>query len=312
MINFRFHIVSLIAVFLALGLGILVGSTVVDQVIVDRLDTEIKSVRNESSDRANENNALREQNSKLQEFLKKSSAYAVDDRLAATPVAIVAEKGVDPGATKALLDTLHAAGARVPGVLWLDTRWKLDSPKDLRALQTAMRSRSGAEALRASALTSLAERLSQPPPATGRRSPRDVLTALRTAGFLRLSDGKAARLADFPVRPGRVLVVTGTDSELAQTTTLVDLVKGLMSADVPTVVSEVYVDHGATSAPRGAAVKPVRDDSRMAKQVSTLDDADRPEGDVAAVIALQQVADGTVGHYGYGADADAPLPPLPS
>jgi len=38
MINFRFHLVSLIAVFLALGLGILVGSTVVDQVIVDRLD----------------------------------------------------------------------------------------------------------------------------------------------------------------------------------------------------------------------------------------------------------------------------------
>ena len=49
MINFRFHLVSLIAVFLALGLGILVGSTVVDQVIVDRLDREIRSVSHESN-----------------------------------------------------------------------------------------------------------------------------------------------------------------------------------------------------------------------------------------------------------------------
>ena len=52
MINFRFHLVSLIAVFLALGLGILVGSTVIDQKIVNRLDTEIDSVRKENDERA--------------------------------------------------------------------------------------------------------------------------------------------------------------------------------------------------------------------------------------------------------------------
>ena len=48
MINFRFHLVSLIAVFLALGLGILVGSTVIDQGIVNRLDSEINNVRKEN------------------------------------------------------------------------------------------------------------------------------------------------------------------------------------------------------------------------------------------------------------------------
>ena len=58
MINFRFHLVSLIAVFLALGLGILVGSTVVDQVIVDRLDSEISSVSHESNQLKSENSQL--------------------------------------------------------------------------------------------------------------------------------------------------------------------------------------------------------------------------------------------------------------
>ena len=38
MINFRFHIVSLIAVFLALALGIVMGATVVNRAIVDRLN----------------------------------------------------------------------------------------------------------------------------------------------------------------------------------------------------------------------------------------------------------------------------------
>ena len=59
MINFRFHLVSLIAVFLALGLGILVGSTVVDQVIVDRLDHEISSVSHESNQLNSDNGKLK-------------------------------------------------------------------------------------------------------------------------------------------------------------------------------------------------------------------------------------------------------------
>src|SRR6478609_1901093 len=98
MVNFRFHIVSLIAVFLALGLGILVGSTVVDQVIVDRLDREISSVSHESNQLKDENRALKSEVAQLNEFLQKSSAYAVEKRLNNVPVAVVAEKGIDAAA----------------------------------------------------------------------------------------------------------------------------------------------------------------------------------------------------------------------
>ena len=70
MINFRFHLVSLIAVFLAVGLGILVGSTVVDQVIVDRLDHEIRSVSHESNQLKSDNSQLKDEVSKLNDFLQ--------------------------------------------------------------------------------------------------------------------------------------------------------------------------------------------------------------------------------------------------
>ena len=82
MINFRFHLVSLIAVFLALGLGILVGSTVVDQKIVNRLDREISSVRKENSDaRKTANKALAEENSRLQKFIDEAAPFVGDARL---------------------------------------------------------------------------------------------------------------------------------------------------------------------------------------------------------------------------------------
>ncbi len=70
MVNFRFHIVSLIAVFLALGLGILMGSTVVKGAIVDRLDREIDQVRKESD---NLRNANRQTNDDLDRVERRSS-----------------------------------------------------------------------------------------------------------------------------------------------------------------------------------------------------------------------------------------------
>ena len=40
MLNFRFHVVSLVAVFLALAIGIIMGSTVIDRALVDTLEEQ--------------------------------------------------------------------------------------------------------------------------------------------------------------------------------------------------------------------------------------------------------------------------------
>jgi hypothetical protein len=42
--------------------------------------------------------------------------------------------------------------------------------------------------------------------------------------------------------------------------------------------------------------------------VSTVDSLDRESGRVASVLALQELARGVVGHYGFGDGADQPLP----
>jgi Copper transport outer membrane protein, MctB len=311
MINFRFHLVSLIAVFLALGLGILVGSTVVDQVIVDRLDSEIRNVSRESNQLNAENSKLKDDVSKLDDFVRRSSEYVVAQRLAAVPVAIIAEKGVSAAAVSAVLSSVRAAGADVPGVLWLDDKWRLDSPKDLRSLQAATRVTGNVAASRLAALRDLATRLATPPVARSLPT-RDVVEPLRSAGFLDFTDGKRTELAAFPARAARFLVLTGTDSHLSATDTMVDLVQALLTQGVATVVGEVYdASGGAVSPPkRGGALEPVRGDPALAKQVTTLDDAELPQGALTAVISLEQIAQGRVGQYGYGEGASESIPPL--
>jgi hypothetical protein len=310
-INFRFHIVSLIAVFLAMGLGILVGSTVVDQVIVDRLDREIRDVSHESNQLKSENNRLSDQVSKLEEFVRKSSAYAAQDRLAGVPVAIVAEKGVDGSAVSSLLSAAKASGADVPGVFWLTDKWRLDSPKDVRALENAVHVSGTVAAVRMGALRALTNQFAAP--ATDARGDPSVVDALRSGGFLDFTDGKKSALETFPARPAGVVYVTGTDSHLGTTDTMLDTVHGALARASSVVVGEVYdANPDDPSAPkRGAMVEPIRGDPSLADNVSTLDDVELAQGPLTAVIALQQLREGLVGHYGYGSGAHDPLPPLP-
>lgn len=326
MINFRFHLVSLIAVFLALGLGILVGSSVVDQVIVDRLHREITSVRNESNARRAQNKQLNDELSRLQDSVNGSAPYAVQQRLQDVPVVVIADKGLSSSALKQTLGMLQQAGARAPGVLWLDDSFRLDDPKQVQSLQQALGLTSGtATATRAKAMQALASRFADPSgrpdrttttsaaAATISTATIDPVTALERAHFLSLTNTTSVPIATFPSSASRALIVTGTDSKLLGTDTLVQLVHALGAAHVPTVVAEVYDDHHSDSnTGRGAAVAPVRSDSALAKSVSTVDDGDLVQGQVAEVLALEQLAAGTVGHYGYGKGASGAYPKVGS
>src|SRR4051812_30549565 len=158
MINFRFHLVSLVAVFLAMGLGIVVGSTVIDQKIVDRLDTEIRRVSKDNDARRAESRQLAKQNSQQQDFVDLTAPYVVDGRLDGQSVALVAERGVDGGVVKKMETLLRGAGADVPAVLWLDDSWLLDTDQRIADLQSALGVQGDQAKTRTRALALLARR----------------------------------------------------------------------------------------------------------------------------------------------------------
>jgi len=309
MVNFRFHLISLIAVFCALGLGILVGSTVVDQSIVDRLDREIRTARRDTAAVKAENERLADAAVRGEEYARRSAAYTLGDRLAGVPVVVVAEAGVDGRIPNELVAALRGAGAEVPGTIWLEGAWRLDGRDEVEALQAATGAEGTNAAVRAAALDSLASRLAGG--ATGSaRTP--VLERLRADGFVRFAGGDGAAFATFPAGRARVVLVTGTDSRLAGTDVLADLARSLSQAGVPVVAAEAYDDHdGVDPVPeRGAAVAPIRGDRTLAARVSTVDDADLAPGVVTTVLAVATPS--TVGHYGYGTGARAPLPEPPA
>jgi len=335
MINFRFHLVSLVAVFLSLGLGILVGSTVIDQGIVNRLDSEINHVKKENSKVEAANKALTEQNKQLQQYIDDAAPFVGDGRLDAQSIAVVAERGVNGSVVKQTEAALRAAGADVPAVLRLENSWQLDNDSRVQSLQSALGVQGTASQTRDAALDLLARRLVKAPKSTTSTTPPssattdqetgasgntatspstakvDALGALEKAGFLSIIDGDASSFDAFPTNATDVLVITGDDSDFAGSDLTAAVVRAMTKAKLPTVVAAAY-DEGsnpATAPQRGAALSSVLDDQVLSRVTSTVDDLELMQGRVATVLALETIASGTTGHYGYGSGASAPLPP---
>ena len=80
MINFRFHLVSLIAIFLALALGVVIGAGVIDRGVVDTLNTRLDTVESNSERIKGENSELRDRNGQLEGFVGESTRQQSIDR----------------------------------------------------------------------------------------------------------------------------------------------------------------------------------------------------------------------------------------
>ena len=83
MINLRYHIVSLVAVFLAIALGIVMGSTVIDRAIVDGLQNRVESVNKRANGIDSENRTLRGQLDVFRGFADQARNQLMNARISA-------------------------------------------------------------------------------------------------------------------------------------------------------------------------------------------------------------------------------------
>src|ERR687893_595934 len=109
MVTFRFYLVSLVAVFLALAMGVVVGSTLIDRAIVDQLDRSVESVSDRLDRQRDENDELREELEQLRGYAEGTAPAVVDGTLEGGGVAVVAERGVEPEVVEAAVETLQEA-----------------------------------------------------------------------------------------------------------------------------------------------------------------------------------------------------------
>src|SRR5947199_3419832 len=134
MVSFRFYLVSVVAIFLALAVGITMGATVIDKATVSALH---RSIREADAQARGDQAAANLANGQLDAANKAVAAAhnsLVAERLVDVPVIVVGVRGSDQGQITALRDTIAAAGADVEGTVWLTGKFTFSKPDDLVAL----------------------------------------------------------------------------------------------------------------------------------------------------------------------------------
>jgi Copper transport outer membrane protein, MctB len=322
LIDFRYHIVSLIAVFLALALGLFLGSTTLQSTVTGSLTNQANRVTKENKKLGTQKQSLSGQVKSEQSLINAVEPYAVSGRLLGESVALVTAPGVSGSTHDGLVGALTDAGATVSADVALQPAF-LDPTQDsvLGSLASdALPNHplpQGNGATRASVVLAdvLAARLGRHAPTHAQVS--TALNVLEAGNFIKVSGTPAAQPADLTV-----LLVAAPSANLtaataqAQNAILVSLARDLRSSSSGTVVAGPRpagsTDLGALSAARA--------DPTLTKSVSTvnLDDStslavtttggDAVAGRIAIVLALAAAPAHTVGAYGLGPGLTGPLP----
>jgi len=306
-LTFRYHLVTLVAVFLALALGIVVGSTFVGPSVVESLQNQVEDVSNTLDQRKTANDRLSAENDQLDESLTGASPWAVDGRLDGVSVLVMADRGVSETVLDQTDVLLQQAGATTPGTVWIEPSFVMDDDAEQAAMAEAI----GVAVSDATTLQRQAWRRTLQDLAAG-AAPDGTAATLIDAGFFDFSAvGEGAnQLSDLADDQFQVLLVSGTGSDLESTAHLAVMTDILVDRGQSGVVAEEFRE--TDGGPRqGDIVAIVRDDPERAAAISTVDDLGQTAGRLAAVLAEADASRGVIGHYGHGPGTQGPLPEWP-
>jgi outer membrane murein-binding lipoprotein Lpp len=312
-IDFRYHLVSLISVFLALAVGIALGAGPLEQTIGNTLTGQVDQLRSERDQLRTDLDDAGSDLAASEAFVEAAGAELVDGTLADRRVAVIQLGTVDGDALTAIESQLTDAGASVSANVVLNEAW---SSTDLRSFRQALVGNIASyldpqPADDASADTSLSEALIQgltgADPANPDALSSDAATLLEfmTSGDSPLVafEGEVTQPADAvvlvapTVAPDAVATEATPDEEEAQAV----LSSQIALARVAQTRSEgaVVVDGPVTD---GTLVATILGDDSAAEALTTVSDGDTSAGQVSVPLALNARIGGTNGHYGRGDD----------
>jgi hypothetical protein len=304
-INFRYHVVSLTAVFLALAIGLVVGTAALNGPAADALNENINALRKSNQQYRDQIASMQKEQSRKDDYVSESAPYLLTSKLAGHRVVVVVlPAGRDY--VKGVTTQLTAAGAKITGTVALNDKFTDPengtelmelSERVLPASVSATSLPSNSDAVEtASAL--LAAALMDRTPAVPATDMNAVLTAFNKAGYLSV-DGKVSGPAE------AVVMVSGmpyTDTSASDKNNNVQTIVVQFDKAGPIVVAGVLGGDGNV-------ITGVREDPALVKTVSTVDDASTLQGQVvSALAAWEQLVQGKTGQYGVGSGATSLMP----
>jgi hypothetical protein len=307
-INFRYHVVSLTAVFLALAIGLVVGTAALNGPVADDLNDRVNALGKDNSNLRQQVNHLEEEVNREEEFATEAAPLLLAGKLTGRRVLVVSlPGGRDP--VEGVIQMLTIAGAKITARV--DVEDKFTNPANgVELLELADEATmpsvsvlplpANSDGVETSSALLAAVLMDRVPDVTD-ADLRAVLEAYRSAGYINVKDKVSGPAEVVVVVPG----LPYTDREAAEKNKAVVTLTDQFDKAAPIVVAGLGV------AGDGNAVAAVRGDPTLAKTISTVDNVGTSQGRVVTALAVAGQLSGDVGHYGVGAGAQSLLPQSP-
>jgi Copper transport outer membrane protein, MctB len=336
-IDFRYHLVSIVAVFLALAIGIVLGSTELQGPAYNILNSTTGKLQNELNQASSQRDAAQQQADLGQNYAQAVEPVVLHNLLAGQRLLIITEPGAPASVVTAISSAAtQDAGATVTGQIALQPKFFDNSDTTLAGLNQINLAMSQADGIvlstgttpqdqaaqviageiltsgsGSSATTTQAGAQPSTSPSAGSQQDTNastMLAAYANEGFLTVSGQPSASATLAVIVTPQTAPADGSADPLDQL--LVPVAEELAAKSSATVVAGVSAGSGP-----GSPIAVLRASSAASK-VSTVDDADFVAGQSVVIQALAAQLNGAnPGSYGFasGASAVAPSPaPTPS
>ena len=302
MISFRYHLVSIIAVFLALALGILVGTTGLNGAILSDLKKQVKNLRGETASLRTSNDALSATATNDEKFASEYMKPILAGRLTGQTVAIISAPGTSGKIKDGTEAALTAAGADVVTQIQLTPKF-IDPARasDIVALISGpaglpfgltLPNTSDAPTLAGDVLGYVL---------SGKGHPNDLrqwISSFSGLGMLTVNNHPQKATLAVVLTSGTYLKSDGHAKAMPA------LVTEFNANGIKMVVAG-----DNASATEAGLVEQVRADAAVDSVVSTVDNADSAIGQVSTALALAGSVTGQTGQYGTGDGSNGLFPP---
>ncbi|MEJ5946508.1 copper transporter [Pseudokineococcus basanitobsidens] len=318
MIDFRYHLVSLVSVFIALAIGVVLGAGPLRDSIGDTLSSQVDLLRDDRVQLQDQVTSLTSEVEGRDATIEALAPAAVDGALTGTRTVVLTLPGADADLAGELADDLEDAGGDVTGVVAVQQAWTDPDGADARRRvvaslpELALAPVAGEDPEISTALAAaLAGSVTTPDAAlvgTASATGTQVLDALVAADLVALRGDPSLRAGSaLVVAPGGGSVAVTASADGAATVADADL--GLLSALADTA-GAVVLTSPEGAAPGTGLLAALRGDD-LAATVSGVDDAGTAAGAVGVVLALREQVEGGAGQYGARSGDGGVLPPLP-
>ena len=319
MIDFRYHLVSLISVFLALAVGIVLGAGPLRENLGSQLTGQVEQLRTERDELRTAHDELALRTDELTGYIQQTGPQLVAGTLEGESVAVISDGDSLSPALDQVASLLRAAGAEEQLSIRLDPRlWdpaaeeaRTEALASLREISPGLVADAESTATSSSGrLAVLVARLATDPAASP--ADREAMWEVLSGQGLVAVDGDRSASVDALIvaatAPGEHVVrADDAAASAARALLLQDVQTGLLArlaeAQVPSVIAASTPGNDDSA----GMLRTARGDARFAA-LSTTDRLQEADGPVLAVLALVEQTRGGEGSYGTASDARSRVP----